>query len=97
MLVPHLLKIYFGLGWPSSALEIVSSQRLITNKFNHSSFHTPVPFYLNGPFFISEGVSAFGNILHSPQFLLGAALFKFLKVRLFMSSFNNGKLNDFKV
>ena len=28
MLVPHLLKIYFGLGWPSSVLEIVSSQRL---------------------------------------------------------------------
>ena len=27
MLVPHLLKIYFGLGWPSSVLEIVSSQR----------------------------------------------------------------------
>ena len=24
MLVPHLLKIYFGLGWPSSVLEIVS-------------------------------------------------------------------------
>ena len=31
MLVPHLLKIYFGLGWPSSVLEIVSSQRLKTN------------------------------------------------------------------
>ena len=30
MLVPHLLKIYFGLGWPSSVLEIVSSQRLKT-------------------------------------------------------------------
>ena len=28
MLVPHLLKIYFGLGLPSSVLEIVSSQRL---------------------------------------------------------------------
>jgi len=28
MVVPHLLKIYFGLGWPSSVLEIVSSQRL---------------------------------------------------------------------
>ena len=27
MLVPHLLKIYFGLGSPSSVLEIVSSQR----------------------------------------------------------------------
>ena len=27
MLVPHLLKIYFGLGW---LLEIVSSQRLKT-------------------------------------------------------------------
>ena len=26
-----LLKIYFGLGWPSSVLEIVSSQRLKTN------------------------------------------------------------------
>ena len=24
MLVPHLLKIYFGLGWPSSVLEIAS-------------------------------------------------------------------------
>ena len=24
MLVPYLLKIYFGLGWPSSVLEIVS-------------------------------------------------------------------------
>ena len=31
MLVPHLLKIYFGLGWPTSVLEIVSSQRLKTN------------------------------------------------------------------
>ena len=30
MLVPHLLKIYFGLGWPLSVLEIVSSQRLKT-------------------------------------------------------------------
>ena len=30
MLVPHLLKICFGLGWPSSVLEIVSSQRLKT-------------------------------------------------------------------
>ena len=30
MLVPHLLKIYFGLGWPSSVLEIVSSRRLKT-------------------------------------------------------------------
>ena len=28
MLVPHLLKIYFGLGWPASVLHIVSSQRL---------------------------------------------------------------------
>ena len=40
MLVPHLLKIYFGLGWPSSVLEIVSSQRLKTSlcqklKFSH--------------------------------------------------------------
>ena len=33
MLVPHLLKIYFGLGWPSSVLEIVSSQRLKTNVY----------------------------------------------------------------
>ncbi|XP_023341525.1 uncharacterized protein LOC111711407 [Eurytemora carolleeae] len=33
-------------------------------------------------FVLCEGVSAFGNILHSPQFLLGAALFKFLKVWL---------------
>jgi len=33
MLVPHLLKIYFGLGWPSSVLEIVSSQRLKTNSW----------------------------------------------------------------
>ena len=24
MLVPHLLKMYFGLGWPSSVLKIVS-------------------------------------------------------------------------
>ena len=32
MLVPHLLKIYLGLGWPSSVLEIVSSQRLKTNR-----------------------------------------------------------------
>ena len=31
MLVPHLLKIYFGLGLPSSVFEIVSSQRLKTN------------------------------------------------------------------
>ena len=31
MLVPHLLKIYFGLGWPLSVLEIVSLQRLKTN------------------------------------------------------------------
>ena len=31
MLVPHLLKIYFGLGWPSSVLAIVSSQRLKPN------------------------------------------------------------------
>ena len=30
VLVPHLMKIYFGLGWPSSVLEIVSSQRLKT-------------------------------------------------------------------
>ena len=32
MLVPHLLKIYLGLRWPSSVLEIVSSQRLKTNR-----------------------------------------------------------------
>ena len=28
----------------------------------------------------SEGVSAFGSILHSAEFLLSAALFEFLKV-----------------
>ena len=28
MLVPHLLKIYFGLGWPSSVLEIVSVRKI---------------------------------------------------------------------
>ena len=33
MLVPHLLKMYFGLGWPSLVLEIVSSQRLKTNVY----------------------------------------------------------------
>ena len=29
VLVPHLLKIYFGLGWPSSVLEIVSVTKII--------------------------------------------------------------------
>ena len=29
MLVPHLLKIYFGLGWPSSVLEIVSVRKIV--------------------------------------------------------------------
>ena len=28
MLVPHFLKIYFGLGWPSSVLEIVSVTKI---------------------------------------------------------------------
>ena len=40
MLVPHLLKIYFGLGWPSSVLEIVSSQVVVVVVF--------VYFYCNG-------------------------------------------------
>ena len=30
MFVPHLLKIYFGLGWPSSVLEIVSVTKIKT-------------------------------------------------------------------
>ena len=29
MLIPHLLKIYFGPGWPSSILEIVSVMKII--------------------------------------------------------------------
>ena len=41
MLVPHLLKIYFGLGLPSSVLEIVSSQRLKTNGLNFQMISTP--------------------------------------------------------
>ena len=28
MLVPHLLKIYFGLGWPTPVLEIVSVTKI---------------------------------------------------------------------
>ena len=46
MLGPHLLKIYFGLGWPSSVLEIVSSQRLnwIQGGGNRVSVHFAVAF-----------------------------------------------------
>ena len=48
MLVPHLLKIYFGLGWPSSVLEIVSSQRLKTNWKKKQSY-LPKVSPLNSP------------------------------------------------
>jgi len=34
MLVPHLLKIYFGLGWPSSVLKIVSVTNIKTKTKN---------------------------------------------------------------
>ncbi len=36
MLVPHLLKIYFDLGWSSSVLEIVSVTK-IKNKIDITS------------------------------------------------------------
>ena len=39
MLVPHLLKIYFGLGWPSSVLEIVSVTKVKNKHFFLSMSH----------------------------------------------------------
>ena len=44
MLVPHLLKIYSGLGWPSSVLEIVSVTK-IKNKHKYwKSEHLILPY-----------------------------------------------------
>ena len=37
MLVPHLFKIYFGLGWPSSVLEIVSVTKIKMKHNNHQN------------------------------------------------------------
>ena len=37
MLVPHLMKIYFGLGWPSSVLEVVSVTKIKKKIFIESA------------------------------------------------------------
>jgi len=42
MLVPHLLKIYFGLGWHLSVLEIVSVTKIKNKK--SSMFWNTAPF-----------------------------------------------------
>jgi len=62
---------------------------LITNEnieVKFSFFYCMLSFFSTGilvlVFVLSEGLSAFGSILHSTDFLLSAALFEFLKVGL---------------